>query len=156
MTRSNPRLLTPRQLAELLEPPAAPRPLLVHVSDAAGYLEAHLPGALLVEPRELVDGGAPAPGRLPSLARLEALFARLGYSADRHVVAYDDEGGGWAGRFLWTLDVIGHDRWSYLDGGIHAWHDEGLPLVSGAAQALPAPPCTSRSTPGPSRSWRTC
>ncbi|HBP69625.1 MAG TPA: thiosulfate sulfurtransferase, partial [Alcanivorax sp.] len=37
------------------------------------------------------------------------------------VVAYDDEGGGWAGRLLWTLDVIGHKKYSYLNGGIHGW-----------------------------------
>ena len=42
------------------------------------------------------------------------------------MVAYDDEGGGWAGRLLWTLELIGHKRYSYLNGGIHAWRDEGL------------------------------
>jgi thiosulfate/3-mercaptopyruvate sulfurtransferase len=36
-------------------------------------------------------------------------------------VVYDDEGGGWAGRFIWTLDIIGHKNYSYLNGGLHAW-----------------------------------
>ena len=81
----------------------------------------HIDGAVHVAPAELVSGIAPATGQLPDLARLEALFSRIGYRADAPIVVYDDEGGGWAGRFIWTLDVIGHHDWFYLDGGIHAW-----------------------------------
>lgn len=137
------RLLQPGALAEILDAAAAsagdaePRDvLLVHVSDGRLYEQAHLPGARLVEPAELVSGQPPAVGRLPDRDRLEALFSRLGYQPDQHVVAYDDEGGGWAGRFIWTLDIIGHRRWSYLDGGIHAWHGAGLPLQSGAPPSV--------------------
>jgi thiosulfate/3-mercaptopyruvate sulfurtransferase len=122
-----PRLLDPNQLAQ------APRQdlLLIHVAEAAAYHQAHLPGAVLVEPRMMVSGTPPAPGRLPDQARLNALFSHIGYRPDLKIVVYDDEGGGWAGRFIWTLDVIGHDAWSYLDGGIHAWHAAGLPLEAG-------------------------
>jgi thiosulfate/3-mercaptopyruvate sulfurtransferase len=111
---------------------------VVHVASAAAYQSAHIPGALLVEPGELVAGTPPAVGRLPSAERLEALFGRLGLTPDVTVVAYDDEGGGWAGLLIWTLDVIGHTRWTYLDGGIHAWHAAGLPLESGPPP-VPAP-----------------
>lgn len=102
------------------------------MASAEAYVRYHLPGALLVEPAALVNGQPPAPGKLPGLARLEALFGRLGYSADQHFILYDDEGGGWAGRFGWTLDVVGHGNWSYLDGGIHAWAEVEGPLASGA------------------------
>ena len=51
----------------------------------------------------------------------------IGLTEEKHVIAYDDEGGGWAGRFLWTLDVIGHKNWSYLNGGLIAWHKRGSP-----------------------------
>ena len=37
--------------------------LLIHVGDPGNYSQAHIPGALLVEPRELVDGRPPASGR---------------------------------------------------------------------------------------------
>ena len=90
---------------------------------------------MLVEPRELVDGTPPASGRLPDLERLEALFGRLGYDPDMDIVVYDDEGGGWAGRMAWTLDIIGHERWSYLNGGIHSWHAAGLLLEAGNGHA---------------------
>jgi thiosulfate/3-mercaptopyruvate sulfurtransferase len=111
---------------------AEPRLRLIHVADAPSFERHHLPGALLVEPRELVDGRPPATGRLPGNAALEALFSKLGYTADAQFVIYDEEGGGWAGRFGWTLDVIGHRTWHYLDGGIHAWAAAGRPLESGA------------------------
>jgi thiosulfate/3-mercaptopyruvate sulfurtransferase len=138
----------------LLEPQAlGPTPrdglLLVHVAAAAAYEAAHIPGALLVEPGELVAGTPPAPGRLPDRARLEALFGRLGYRPDMRVVAYDDEGGGWAGRLIWTLDVIGHQHWAYLDGGIHAWHAAGLPLTGGPAPAPTPSQVTLTIDPGP-------
>lgn len=123
-------LLEPEDLGEL------PRSdiMLIHVADAAAYRQAHLPGALLVEPRELVSGQPPAPGSLPELPRLEALFARLAYTPGARIVVYDDEGGGWAGRFIWTLDIIGHRHWSYLNGGIHAWSAAGRPLEGGPGQ----------------------
>src|SRR5690606_41197364 len=49
-------------------------------------------------------------------------------------VVYDDEGGGWAGRFIWLLDVIGHSRSHFLNGGLQAWMSEGREL----SQASPA------------------
>lgn len=105
--------------------------LLVHVAQADHYAAAHIDGARLVTPAELVCGIPPASGRLPEPAQIEALLSRIGYRPDAEIVVYDDEGGGWAGRMAWTLDVIGHTRWTYLNGGLHAWHAEGLPLVAG-------------------------
>ena len=126
MARLDPdRLLTPEQLDAL----DRNNLLLVDVGDPQRYARTHIPGAVHVAPQELIAGTQPAPGELPELSRLEALFARLGLSPDTLVVAYDDEGGGWAGRFIWTLEVIGHQRWAYLDGGLHAWHGAGMPLT---------------------------
>ncbi|MFW6094569.1 MAG: sulfurtransferase [Pseudomonadota bacterium] len=134
MSESLPHLIEPEQLGEL------PRPgvVVIHVAEAPAYAQAHLPGARLVEPRALMSGQPPAPGKLPDAARLQALFSALGYQPDQHLVVYDDEGGGWAGRFIWTLDVIGHARWSYLNGGIHAWQAAGGPVVDGPPPS-PAP-----------------
>jgi thiosulfate/3-mercaptopyruvate sulfurtransferase len=129
------RLIEPRALGSSPGDRLPEGVLLVHVAAAAAYHAAHIPGALLVEPGELVAGTPPATGRLPARERLEALFARLGLTPGTTVVVYDDEGGGWAGRLIWTLDVIGHTRWAYIDGGIHAWHAVGLPLASGPPPA---------------------
>jgi thiosulfate/3-mercaptopyruvate sulfurtransferase len=131
---SQPTLITAESLLKDFSQLDAARTRLIHVAAASDYAQYHLPGALLVTPPELVHGAAPAPGRLPSLSRLESLFGRLGYGPEQHFIIYDDEGGGWAGRFAWTLDVLGHGNWSYLDGGIHAWAEAGGPLESGESQ----------------------
>ena len=74
--------------------------LLAYVAEAPVFAAGHIPGSVHVAPGELVGGVAPATGRLPDAERLNGLFGRLGYRPDLNVVAYDDEGGGWAGRFL--------------------------------------------------------
>ena len=94
------------------------------------YRQQHIPGAIHVNPQELVSGVKPATGKLPPITRLNSLFSRIGYAKNKHIVAYDDEGGGWAGRFIWTLDVIGHGHSSLLNGGLLAWVADQLPVTS--------------------------
>lgn len=94
---------------------------------AESYAEGHVPGAIFLDHRRLLKGSGDVPNDVPDEEALSRLFSSLGLTRDTHVVAYDDEGGGWAGRLLWTLELIGHKRYSYLNGGIHAWRDEGLP-----------------------------
>ena len=118
-----PALITPAALAARTD-----NPLIVQVTSAQVYAAGHVPGAVLVEPRELICGIPRATGRLPTATQLTSLFRRIGYEHGVAVVTLDDEGGGWAGRFAWTLDVIGNGNWQYLDGGLHAWHGAGLPL----------------------------
>lgn len=102
--------------------------LIVDLCSPNSYEAGHVPNAVYVHPSELMLGQPPAPGKLPPKERLDALFSHLGLTPDTHVVVYDDEGGGWAGRMIWTLDVIGHKHYSYLNGGIHAWRAAGLQL----------------------------
>jgi len=102
------------------------------------YHQAHVPGAINVQPHLLSSGILPARGKLPPLSQLESLFSTLGFTGKEHFVVYDDEGGGWAGRFIWTLDVIGHRHYSYLNGGIHAWLQEGYPTESAAHERAPS------------------
>lgn len=73
---------------------------------------------------------------------MHSLFSRLGYSETADFILYDDEGGGWAGRFAWTLDMIGHRHWRYLNGGIHAWAAAGGELSAGAGES----PAASNTT----------
>jgi len=102
--------------------------LLVAVIQQSVFDVHHIPGSILVEPAELMSGVKPAVGKLPTKDRLDALFSRIGLHSDKHVIVYDDEGGGWAGRLIWTLDIIGHENYSYLDGGLSAWLKMGFPL----------------------------
>lgn len=122
-----PLLVEPQQLASALDEPQL---LIVDLSNEANYAARHIPGAIHLPFSALMAGVPPAPGRLPSKERLETIFSALGLTPDTHVVVYDDEGGGWAGRLLWTLDVIGHPHYSYLNGGRHAWLASGEAVTS--------------------------
>lgn len=136
MTIDLPLILEPDELQPLLGHPDL---LIVDLCQPQNWRQLHLPGAVHCDARELVRGTPPAPGKLPSLQQLEALFARIGYTPDKHIVVYDDEGGGWAGRFIWLLDVIGHTRSSWLNGGLFAWYKEQRPLT---AEVVPPTPTT--------------
>src|SRR5690606_1192128 len=88
-----------------------------------------------IDSKRTQRGQPPAPGLLPEKAQLEALFAELGHRPEAVYVVYDDEGGGWAGRFIWLLDVIGHPHYHFLNGGLQAWMSEGRAL----SREIPAP-----------------
>lgn len=122
---SLPLIVEPEQLEPLLGHPGL---TLVDLCHPEQYDRAHIPGAIHVHPGETQWGMPPAPGLLPSAERLRQLADRLGLSDDNWLVIYDDEGGGWAGRMIWLLDSIGFHRYSYLNGGLIAWHQEGRPL----------------------------
>lgn len=114
--------------------------LLVAVMQQSVFNTHHIPGSILVEPAELTGGIKPAVGKLPAIDKLNALFSRIGLHSKKHVIVYDDEGGGWAGRLIWTLDMIGHENYSYLDGGLSAWLKMGFPLSNAnTVAAIPEP-----------------
>ncbi|MAZ45888.1 MAG: thiosulfate sulfurtransferase [Gammaproteobacteria bacterium] len=104
---------------------------MLHVGEPRNFSQAHIPGAILIEPRDLIEGTPPAVGALPSETKINSLLNAIGYTPDLDVAIYDEEGGGWAGRLGWTLDIIGKDDWTYIDGGIYSWHEKGLPLEGG-------------------------
>lgn len=120
-----PLVIEPADLAARLQ---APQLILVDLSSSARYQAGHIPGARFVDSKRTQLGRPPAPGLLPAQAALEQLFSELGHHAEAVYVVYDDEGGGWAGRFIWLLDVIGHRRYHFLNGGLTAWEAEQLPL----------------------------
>ncbi len=130
-----PLVLEPAELNQHLD-----EVVVIDLCREENYLRAHVPGAIHVHPGQLIRGEKPAVGKLPTLEQLEDLFGNIGYSPEQHIVVYDDEGGGWAGRMIWTLDVIGHKHYSYLNGGIHAWLAEQMPISQEVVRVLPTTP----------------
>ena len=102
--------------------------LIVQVTDFASYAEGHIPDAVLVTPEEIMNDEMPAVGKLPSFSKINDLLTTIGYQQDDLIIAYDNEGGGWAGRFLWLMDCICHQNLGYLNGGLPAWISERRPL----------------------------
>lgn len=119
-----PLLIEPHILAEHLTDPYL---LILDLCSPQLYGRAHIPGAVHL-PYSRLSYTQPPPGALPPLAQLEQVLSDVGYRADQHIIAYDDEGGGWAGRLIWVLDCIGHTHYSYLNGGLQAWLQEQLPV----------------------------
>jgi thiosulfate/3-mercaptopyruvate sulfurtransferase len=111
---------------------------VVDLGKADTYRKLHIPGAVFVDYGLIVAMNKPVAGLLPDDATLQRLFSALGIGPETHVVAYDDEGGGRAARFLWTLEVAGHTRFSLLNGGLHAWANEDHPYDDAVVTPAPA------------------
>lgn len=126
-----PLIIEPEELAPLL---SSPELILVDLTSPESYAQGHLPKACFVNPKHTQHPQPPV-GLLPDQTALETLFGQLGHHSNATYVVYDNEGGGWAGRFIWLLDSIGHSRYHYLNGGLPAWQAAGLPL----SQETPTP-----------------
>lgn len=103
---------------------------IVDLCSEQTYLQGHIEGAVSIPVGILMSGQPPAAGKIAPQEQLTRLFSYLGTTSDTHFIVYDDEGGGWAGRFVWTLDVIGHKHVTVIDGGLIAWQSDGLPMLT--------------------------
>ncbi|GED23299.1 sulfurtransferase [Halomonas halmophila] len=131
-----PLIIEPEELAAHLD---ASELLIIDVPlKAESHAQGHVPGAVYLDHRRLLAGTGEVPNEVPSAEALSQLFSSLGLTRDTHVVAYDDEGGGWAGRLLWTLELLGHGRYSYLNGGIQAWRAAELPVATDTVTPSPS------------------
>ncbi|MCR4345655.1 MAG: sulfurtransferase [Sulfuricaulis sp.] len=107
--------------AELEKHLAAEDLLIVDLCRPETYAQTHVPGAVHLDYTQIVAARPPTMGLLPDAAPLSDVLSSIGMTPNHHVMAYDDEGGGRASRLLWTLDALGHTRYSLLNGGLHAW-----------------------------------
>ena len=120
-----PLIAEPQQLAQHLDNDDL---IIVDLCKTEQYIQAHVPGAIHMDYRHIVAAKPPVMGLLPEATQLQHIASNLGLTADKHVIAYDEEGGGKAARLLWTLDAMGHPYLSLLNGGINAWLAEKQPI----------------------------
>jgi len=111
--------------------------LVVDLCKPDTYARLHVPGAVHLDYARIIAPRRPVMGLVPDDAALAAAFSTIGIGPGIHVVAYDDEGGGRAARLLWTLQLVGHEAVSLLNGGLHAWANEGHPLESTPVTPIP-------------------
>jgi len=109
--------------------------LVVDLSSRANYLQHHIPGAVHLECSSILAHRRPVMGLVPSSIQLGEVLSDIGMTTDTRVVSCDDEGGGKASRFLWTLDLLGHARFSLLNGGMQAWLAENRPVSDESVMA---------------------
>ena len=118
-------VIEPEELEAHLDDPEV---VIIDLCKETQYKQAHIPNAHYLPYPGIVRIEKPTMGLLPDDTTFAKLLSSLGISEDKHIVAYDDEGGGCAARLIWTLHVFGHDRTSLLNGGLHSWANEGHPL----------------------------
>jgi thiosulfate/3-mercaptopyruvate sulfurtransferase len=123
-------------VVDLREPPEG--------QTADPYQAGHIPGAIPAPYaksgwRTTVNG---VPGMLPPEAEIEKLLGGLGIDRDDHVVIVSEgetsSDFGAAARVLWTLEVMGHEDVSILEGGHKAWTGAGFEVATGGAPAIAA------------------
>ncbi len=112
--------------------------VIVDLCKEKQYAQAHIPKAHFVHYANIVTTDKPVMGLLPDNEVFSQLLSSLGINQQSLIVAYDDEGGGCAARFVWTLHVFGHETAVILNGGLHSWANEGHAL-SNAPTPAPSP-----------------
>ena len=92
----------------------------------SAYRAGHIPGATFAHIEEDLAGEiTPATGRhpLPVREHLAQIFREWGINNSTQIVAYDAQGGSFAGRLWWLARWLGHENVAVLDGGWQAWLD---------------------------------
>lgn len=115
----------------------APELLILDLRTPKKFAEGHIPLALSLPSKSLVDPDRKIKGALLSDDLIIERFGRLGIRKDSYVVLYDDKGAYQASRVFWKLQHFGHRKVSVLDGGFPKWESEGRDITLAAARVRP-------------------
>jgi len=99
-------------------------------ADSTQYQRFHIPGAIHFPYKYLTQRRRDGVSVRVSDNRLQKILGYLGIDQEKQVVIYDDMGGLEAGRLLWELHRIGHQKVSVLDGGLVKWIHDGKRVIS--------------------------
>lgn len=135
-------LLTPQELAPLLEQTSSNHPLrVIDIRDPKEFAANHIPGAVSA-PYGQWRGPANNPGDLPATEKLVALLQALGLQAHSHAVVVstgkDSTDFGASARVYWTLKSLGLTELSIVNGGMQAWAAAQLPQTTAVSVITPS------------------
>jgi thiosulfate/3-mercaptopyruvate sulfurtransferase len=106
-------------------------------SDKEEFEKKHIKGSFYMGIGALmgtIGNGSAAPDK----AQFEGMMHRLGINNGDHVVLYGATGDRvFTLGALWLMNYFGHDKASFLDGGLAKWNKEGRPTESGMHAAEP-------------------
>jgi len=123
-------------LAEHLKDPDV---VVLHVADKrSDYIRGHIPGAHYIQSDQFVDEHVGAMSELPSVQQLKKVFEEAGVDDSSRVIIYTTAWFPLAARAYYTLDFLGHERTTLLDGGIEQWLNEKRPVSSEQPKFSPA------------------
>ncbi len=118
-------LISPQELQKHLNDKQV---FIVDLSLPSIYAQGHVPNAVRLDFPKILNPHDNCDGDVPSDEKLSQVFSELGLTPEHHVVAYDAQDNPMATRLLWTLEELGHSRFSLLDGGRTAWVADNMPL----------------------------
>jgi len=98
---------------------------------ARAYEEAHIPGAVFMDLRELADTGTSLPNMLPPAEKFASRMQSLGLGDGSRIVVYDQSPYKSAARAWWMLRTFGAHDVAILDGGLAKWKAELRPTEQG-------------------------
>ena len=104
--------------------------LVIDISIPQVYTEGHIPGAIHLAYPRIVQAHDNVDCDIPSDEILSKALSEIGLQKQHHVVVYDSQHNPMASRLCWTLEELGHNSFSILNGGWHGWKDVGLPVES--------------------------
>jgi len=98
---------------------------------AAEYEAGHIPGAVFMDLRDLVDSNSNLPNTLPPPEKFASRMQSLGLGDGSRIVLYDDSPVHSASRAWFMLRMFGAHDVAILDGGIAKWKREGRKVEQG-------------------------
>ena len=104
--------------------------VIIDIRNGDDYAAGHLPGAINYDKSELQVERDGVKGVIPSEGEIAAKLSALGVSSTDTIVIYDHIKNLWSTRFLWTLDVYGHEAARMMDGAIALWESEGKEITT--------------------------
>lgn len=111
-----------------------PDVVILHVAhDSSAYAAGHIPGARWLSYMVFIENRDNRGTELPSADSLRRVFEALGVSSNSRVILYGDLRE--AARAFFTLDYLGHEKVSIMDGGVAAWRAAGNALTTDAPRA---------------------
>ena len=97
----------------------------------AGYKFGHIPGAAYLNLDDVLTGTVTGVRRtVGPLGDVAGVLGKLGLSADRKIVIYDEFGGTRASQTFWLLEYLGCEQVYFLEGGTERWLAEGRATTS--------------------------
>lgn len=107
--------------------------VIIEVSKEEAYNEGHITGAMHIWRSDYnSQENTPYGGMRGSKTEIEALLSRLGVRPNTPIVVYDTRGSVDAIRFIWMLEMYGHQSIYLLNGGKEAWRQAEFLLTTEA------------------------
>lgn len=127
-SNQGPHLIEPEQVKQMYD--IGEDFTVIEISKSRAYEKGHLSGALNFWRPDYEGSGHTYGGMRMSAEELATLLGSNGISPDDRLIIYDTKGSVDAIRFMWMLDVYGHENMAIMNGGKTAWTKAGYELTT--------------------------